>query len=231
MSISYVGLKEVGWEGLADDRDCQRSLCRKRKATKLPVSLLFILLNQSVLTTGSSHFTASKRVLTLRKGKKPFDENYIYYWRILLQLRNYDKCFGELHRTLKHSYLMGKRKMTSLKKQIHLRSIHAKANTVECATGFRNWGHEAIYEETDLEIWVSVDTLPISVQIYDLLSHHPLAHLQVLCVWKAHSSSSRKIIQKYLSLQKGPRYCLPQCPLTGANAHAGPGPWGLQKCF
>lgn len=79
MSISYVGLKEVGWEGLADNRDCQRSLCRKRKATKLPVSLLFILLSQSVLTTGSSHFTASNRVLTMRKGKKPFDENYIYY--------------------------------------------------------------------------------------------------------------------------------------------------------
>lgn len=79
MSISYVGLKEVGWEGLADNRDCQRSSCRKRKAPELPVSLSFILLNQTILTTGSSHFTASNRVLTMRKGKKPFDENYTYY--------------------------------------------------------------------------------------------------------------------------------------------------------
>lgn len=79
MSISYVGLEEVSREGLANKEDFLRSWCRKRKATKWPESFLFILLNQSVLTTGSSHFISSNRTLTMRKGKKPFDENYTYY--------------------------------------------------------------------------------------------------------------------------------------------------------
>jgi hypothetical protein len=128
MSIFYVIRKEASLESLANDAGFLRSLNNKRKATKLSLSFLFSPLNQGILTTASSHFTSSNRTLTMRKGKKPFDENYTYYWRILLQLRNYDKCFGELQRTVKCRYLMERRKMTSSKKQIHPRSIHAKAH-------------------------------------------------------------------------------------------------------
>lgn len=80
-----------------------------------------------VLSIASNTFTSSDRAPTIRKEKQSFDENYTYYWRILLPVRNYIKDL--VNCTMKYRYLIGERKMTNPEQEKHLRSIHPKAHT------------------------------------------------------------------------------------------------------